>query len=201
MTKNRPVLEPVIGLAALALGVTALIRLSVQHPPDSGPPGSQRALHLTGPRLAARTVTIDAPRGVIYDIWRDPQRLSHFMQDIVAVEGPAERPVWVLNGHDHPIRVATQLIDDTPGHALTWQSVPESEFKIEARISLHDAPGNRGTEVRAHLLYQPPYGAAGDWVARLRGVDPKTRGRQELKRLKMLLETGEIATASNQRNS
>jgi uncharacterized membrane protein len=201
MTDHRPVLEPLIGLVALAVGVTALIKLSSTRPPDSAPPGSERGLQLSGPRHTARTVTIDAPRDVIYDTWRDPQRLASFMRDIIAVEGPPERPVWVLDGPDQPVRIATQLVSDTPGHSLTWQSVPDAEFPVAAGVRLRDAPGNRGTEVRAHLTYYPPYGAVGHWVARLRGTDPEMRGRQDLKRLKMLLETGEIATASNRRSS
>jgi hypothetical protein len=33
----------------------------------------------------------------------------------------------------------------------------------------------------------------------LRGTDPAIRGKQDLKRLKMLLETGEIATSANRK--
>ena len=205
MTDRRPVLEPLIGLAALAIGVTALVRLSASRGPDpipdSAPEGAERGLRLRGPRHVARTVTINAPRQTIYDTWRDPQRLAQFMQDITAVEGTAERPVWLLAGPDRPMRIETRLTEENPGQSLTWQSVPDAEFRVEAGVRLRDAPGNRGTEVRAHLTYHPPLGVAGHWVARLAGKDPELRGRQDLKRLKMLLETGEIATASNQRSN
>jgi uncharacterized membrane protein len=201
MTEQKPLLGPLIGIAAVAIGVSALIRLSPTRPSDGAPPGSERGLNLTGPRQVARTVTIDAPRDLIYETWRDSQRLARFIRDITAVEGTAERPVWVLDSTDQPLRIATHLVQDTPGRSLTWQSVPEAEFRVEAGVRLRDAPGNRGTEVRAHLTYHPPLGAAGHWIARLRGTDPEMRGRQDLKRLKMLLETGEIATASNQRSN
>lgn len=201
MTEQRSVLEPLLGLAALAVGVSALIRLKTTRPPDSAPSGSERGLHLVGPRHVARTVTIDAPRDVIYEIWRDPQRLACFMHDITGVEGTPDYPIWLLGGPDQPVRVATQLADDRPGHSLTWQSVPDADVRVTAGVRLRDAPGNRGTEVRAHLTYHPPHGAAGHLISRLCGTDPEMRGRQDLKRLKMLIETGEIATASNQRSS
>ena len=43
-------------------------------------------------------------------------------------------------------------------------------------------------------------GELGRMVAKLAGVDPETQGRRALKRLKMLMETGEIATSRNRRD-
>lgn len=68
-------------------------------------------------------------------------------------------------------------------------------------MQLRDAPAGRGTEVEAHIAWRPHLGVVGHWAATLRGTDPAIRGRQELKRLKMLLETGEIATAQNRKAS
>lgn len=201
MTDRRSPLGAMLGVAALAVGVTGLIRLAgASRPPDSAPSSAARGGGLGGQRHAARTVTIDAPRDQIHATWRDPQRLALFMQDILAVEGDAERPVWVLGDPDAPVRVETRLTEDRPGRTLRWNSVPGADLEIEAWIDLADAPGGRGTEIRGHLRYRPRMGLAGHWLARLRGTDPEMRARQDLKRLKMLLETGEIATASNQRS-
>ena len=62
-----------------------------------------------------------------------------------------------------------------------------------------DAPGNRGTEVTALIAYMPPMGALGRVVAKLFQADPAIQGRRDLKRLKMFLETGEIATSANRK--
>lgn len=201
MPDPRSPLGPIVGVAALAVGVAGLVRLAAANRyPDSAPDSAARRVRLTGRRHVSRAVTIAAPRGLIYDTWRDPQRLARFMQDIIAVEGPADRPVWLLGDADAPLRIPTRLAEDSPGRSLTWTSLPDADVQIEARVCLRDAPADRGTEVEAHLLYRPRLGLPGHWIARLRGADPELRARQDLKRLKMLLETGEIATAHNQRN-
>lgn len=200
MPAPRSLIGPIVGVAALAVGVTGLVRLAAAaRPPDSAPDSAARGLRATGPRHVARTVTIAAPRALIYEAWRDPGQLARFLQDLVTVEGPPERPVWVLGCADAPLRIPTRLSEDSPGRSLTWQSLPGADVAIEARIRLRDAPADRGTEVEAHLRYRPRFGLPGRWIARLRGTDPELRAWQDLKRLKMLLETGEIATARNRR--
>jgi uncharacterized membrane protein len=60
-------------------------------------------------------------------------------------------------------------------------------------VKFRDAPGGRGTEVEAIIAWVPPGGDLGRLVAGLFQKDPLVQGRRELKRLKMLMETGEIA--------
>ncbi len=62
-----------------------------------------------------------------------------------------------------------------------------------------DAPGGRGTIVTAIVAYKPPMGLLGQTVAKLFQAEPSVQARRDLKRLKMLLETGEIATNANRR--
>ncbi|WP_304615569.1 SRPBCC family protein [Paracoccus sp. (in: a-proteobacteria)] len=201
MTDRRSPFAAMLGVAALAVGVTGLIRLAAaSRPPDSAPDSAAKGMGLGGQRHAARTVTIAAPRALIHATWRDPQRLALFMKDIITVEGTAERPVWLLGDPEAPLRIETRLTEDRPGQTLRWNSVPGADLEVEAQIRLRDAPADRGTEVEGHLRYRPRLGLAGHWLSRLRGTDPEMRARQDLKRLKMLLETGEIATASNQRS-
>ncbi len=61
-------------------------------------------------------------------------------------------------------------------------------------MEFRDAPGGRGTEVHATLVYEPPAGALGKVVAALFQKEPGQQAKRDLRRLKMLLETGEIAT-------
>jgi uncharacterized membrane protein len=66
--------------------------------------------------------------------------------------------------------------------------------KNHGRVEFRDAPGGRGTELHATLVYEPPAGALGKLVAELFAVEPGMQAKRDLRRLKMLLETGEIAT-------
>ena len=90
-------------------------------------------------------------------------------------------------------------VEDRENEALAWRSVEGAEIDIEAKVQLRDAPAGRGTEVEAHVAWRPQLGIVGHWAAMLRGTDPTIRGKHELKRLKMLLETGEIATSENRK--
>lgn len=216
MTQPRSALGPIVGLAALAVGVTGLVRLarsgppSARHiPPDSAPEASARGVQWTGPRLEAYSVTIDVPEATIREAWRDPSRLSRILPPGASVEAapaaprPATDPtqpgaataIWVLDG----TRIPARLSEDPDG-TLIWRADPDAPLQVEAGIRLSEAPQARGIRVEGHLSHRPTLGLPGHLAAKLRGSDPGTQGRQALKRLKMLLETGEIATARNQRS-
>jgi hypothetical protein len=53
-----------------------------------------------------------------------------------------------------------------------------------------EAPAGRGTVVEASLRYDPPGGEVGRLIAKLFQREPAIQARRELKRLKMLMETG-----------
>lgn len=215
MTEPRSALGPIVGLAALAVGVTGLVRLARSGPPstrriprDSAPEASARGLQWSGPRLEAYSVTIDVPEATIREAFRDPQRLSRILPEGASVEAapatpetagatPGQGPtaIWVLGDTRIPARLS-----ETPDGTLTWRAEPDAPLQVEAGIRLSEAPQSRGIRVEGHLSHRPALGLPGHLAAKARGTDPATQGRQALKRLKMLLETGEIATARNQRS-
>ena len=108
--------------------------------------------------------------------------------------------VWIvqteLTKAETAWRLGKRYVQD---EALAWRSVEGADIQIEAKLQLRDAPAGRGTEVEAHVAWRPQGGIVGHWAATLRGTDPMIRGKQDLKRLKMLLETGEIATSANRK--
>lgn len=203
---RKPDLPLIATVFALSLGAGMAARAYVQAPPkgppDSAPGRTARRSRFGDYVVAGRTVTIAAPRERIYGMWRDPRRLTEFMQGLSAVEtGDDDHMVWLLDTPDGPLRVKARVVDERENEAVAWRSVEGSDVEIEAKVQLRDAPAGRGTEVAAHVAWRPHAGIAGRWAALLRGTDPAVRGRQDLKRLKMLLETGEIATAANTRTA
>jgi uncharacterized membrane protein len=52
--------------------------------------------------------------------------------------------------------------------------------------------GFGGNEVRVELSYDPPGGALGTVVAKLFGEEPQQQVTDDLRRLKQVLETGEV---------
>ena len=63
-------------------------------------------------------------------------------------------------------------------------------------MAFSDANPGRGTVVTAAIAYEPPGGLIGKVVAKLTQKEPRIQARRDLRRLKQLLETGEIATSS-----
>lgn len=195
-----PLAVAVLALTAGAgLAAGTILKSGPRRPPDSAPGRTARRSHFGGYQVAGRTVTIRAPRSRIYQMWRDPDRLAEFMQDLSAVQVSGDQITWVIDGPGGRFAVETRLVEEREDEALAWRSVEGAEIEIEAKVRLRDAPADRGTEVEAHIAWRPSLGIIGHWAATLRGTDPKIRGKQELKRLKMLLETGEIATSANRK--
>lgn len=199
-SKGVPLAATIVALSVGAgLAVGRAMSDSKRHPPDSAPGRTARRSHFGGFQVAGRTVTIKASRDQIYAMWRDPARLPDFMEGLAGVQVSGDQITWVVQSPDDRFPIETRLVEDREGEALAWRSVEGADIEIEAKVQLRDAPGDRGTEVEAHVAWRPRSGIVGQWAAKLRGTDPLIRGKQDLKRLKMLLETGEIATASNRK--
>ena len=58
-------------------------------------------------------------------------------------------------------------------------------------MEVREAPGGKGTELRARLRRSEPTGAAGA-AARLSGDDPRQQVRSALRQAKQLIEVGEV---------
>jgi uncharacterized membrane protein len=76
-----------------------------------------------------------------------------------------------------------------------WRS---SEYRpryiedADAAVTFKDAPGDRGTEIHVDLEYNAPGGKLGDVIAKLTGAVPLARAKDDLRRFKQHVETGEI---------
>ena len=97
-------------------------------------------------------------------------------------------------------RSSTEVTEERDGELIAWRTLRGSDVEAEGRVSFRDAPGGRGTIVEATVAYKPPGGELGRWIARLFGREPDVQGRRELRRFKMLMETGEIATSENRKD-
>ena len=81
----------------------------------------------------------------------------------------------------------------------------ERRFTLDGDDSTHGmvrmaaAPGKRGTTVSVALTHRPLGGKVGNAARGLAQKDAKTRIGHSLKRLKMLVEAGEVADAANLR--
>ena len=167
-----------------------------KRPPDDAPGLTAKRSDFGGFDVSGYAVTINRPRSELYAFWRDLQNLPSFMENIEKVQPTgADRAVWTIKAPaGQTLDIETRIVTDRPDELIAWRSVEGAPVETEGRVAFRDA-GSRGTVVQAIVAYKPPAGAAGKWVAKLFGREPAVQGRQELKRLKMLMETGEIAIA------
>ncbi|KYF89305.1 hypothetical protein BE18_45825 [Sorangium cellulosum] len=134
-----------------------------------------RALGVAAPRIAS-SVTVSRARAAVLGALRDAEGVRRYLQRIARVEmGVAE---------------ATSTI---------WAAGMGGRERVRTGIvSLADAPGERGTEIRAVLPGARPRGWLARAAGRLLAEEPRRRLRGDLRRLRQWIEVGEIPTTVGQ---
>lgn len=145
-----------------------------------------------------RAVTIGKPRDEVYAFFRRFSNLGRFMENIERVEETdAKTSHWVVKAPaGHTVEWDAVVTADEPGRLIAWETAPGADVKNHGRVEFRDAPGDRGVELHATIVYEAPGGAFGKMVAELFQMEPGQQAHRDLRRLKMLLETGEIATTA-----
>ena len=142
-----------------------------------------------------KSVTVNATPEQLYAFWRNFENLPRFMDHLEMVHViDAKRSHWRAKG---PAGIKAEwdaeIINEVPNELIGWRSVDGSN--VNNAGSVHFTPTSRGTEVKVLLRYDPPGGAFGAAIAKLFGEDPEHQVKEELRRFKQIVETGEIATA------
>jgi uncharacterized membrane protein len=193
-----PTKSQIIAGAGIAMGAAAVVaaKKDSKHPPDDAPGRTAKHKSFGGYEVEGHAVTINKPRQELYAFWHDFQNLARFMENIERIQ-PSGRDtaVWTIKAPaGQTVDVETRIVEDRPDELIAWRSIEGSDIDAEGRVRFRDA-GQRGTIVEAIIAYKPPAGAVGKMIAKLFQREPNIQGRQELKRLKMLMESGEIALA------
>jgi len=147
-----------------------------------------------------KTVTIRQSASVLYQVWRSLERLPEFMQHVESVTSDADgRSHWVVTAPaGQTVEWDARILEDIPDDRITWHSVEGSGITNGGEIRFRTAPGDRGTEVRVTLVYDPPAGRAGVAIAKLFGEEPARQLDDDLYRFKQLMETGRIPSTAGQ---
>lgn len=190
-----------VATAFLTRGATgaALIKRLVGPGPDDV--AAARQAGWSSAAVVARSVTINRPRQEVHDYFRNFSNLPNFMENIQSiVETDDRHSHWVVAAPGGTkVEWDAVLTDKTvPGEVIAWESLPGALVANRGTVEFRDAVGGRGTAVHATIIYRPPGGTIGKLVAKLTQKEPGIQVRRDLKRLKMLLETGEIATNAPQ---
>jgi uncharacterized membrane protein len=150
--------------------------------------------------LVEEVVTISAPAARLFAFWRSLEQLPRFMQHLVSVSQIDERRShWVAKAPGRrTVEWDAEIVNEIPGELIGWRTLDGSDVVSAGSVRFKSAAGNRGTEVRVHLQYDPPAGKVGATVAWLLGHEPSQTIREDLRRFKQLMETGEVPTTAGQ---
>ncbi len=163
--------------------------------------GIQDTLGMNQSIKVEKTVTIlNKSPEELYRFWRNFENLPHFMKHLKHVSVINDtRSHWISSAPmGGSVEWDAEIIKDEPNRLIAWASVEGADIDNSGFVRFQPAPQGRGTEVKVVIEYNPPGGAVGDAIAKLFGEEPKQQIGDELRRFKMLMEAGEIATVEGQ---
>jgi uncharacterized membrane protein len=147
-----------------------------------------------GPVTYERSVTIGKPREEVYRFFRDFRNLPRFMAEVERIDVKDERNShWAVKAPmGRRVEWDSEVHDEAEGERIAWRTVGNAEVHSEGRVRFKDAVGGRGTVVTVTLRYEPPGGHVGQAIAWLTGHEPQRQLADSLRRLKAVLETGDV---------
>ncbi|HWC16272.1 MAG TPA: SRPBCC family protein [Terriglobales bacterium] len=134
--------------------------------------------------------------------WQETERIPQWMENVRSVKRLDDRrSVW---SRVHPelgiIEWTNEMIDEIPNQSLRWRTLGAngSDYDLSGRLSLTGLGTHRGTLVTLTLQYKMHTGLLHSGAPIIIAPDPQRHLRESLRRFKMLLEAGEIATIRGQ---
>jgi uncharacterized membrane protein len=146
-----------------------------------------------------KSIIIDKSPEELYSFWRDFENLPRFMNHLESVNSVGfNRWHWVAKGPagTRPEWDA-EIYNEKPNELIAWRSL-DGTVTNAGSVHFEPAPGARGTQVKVVLNYNAPGGKVSALLAKLFGQEPGQMIEGDLRRLKQILETGEVARVEGQ---
>jgi uncharacterized membrane protein len=153
-----------------------------------------REANATSTIRVKESVAISRPPEEVYAFWHDFSNLPRFMAHLESVRMSNQgRSHWVAKAPGGTtVEWDAETTEDRPNELIAWRSVEGSQIPNRGTVRFERAPGNRGTLVHVDLEYEPPGGGLGAMIAKLFGEEPAQQVRGDLRRLRSVIETGEV---------
>jgi uncharacterized membrane protein len=197
------------GAGIAAAGTTLVLRGTTGHCPVYSSIGVSTASTDTRAALGGangfhvlESIRLEKPIDEVYRFWRQLENLPRFMTHLEqVVDFGNRRSRWIARGPaGNRVQWEAEIINEVENKVIGWQSLPDADLVTAGSVNFDRARGGRETQLTVHLQYAPPGGRIGKVIAQLFGDEPAQAIREDLRRMKWLLEAGEIprATASQQ---
>ncbi|WP_373488568.1 hypothetical protein [Blastomonas sp.] len=170
---------------------------------DAAPVRTARNMRMFGDYLVAgATVTIQASPETITQAWQNSAELWAAMEYTPFPEG--SQPGLLITPPELHARISQplllEIVTDKPDEVIAWRSGGDGQDDVHGRIRFHDN-GSKGTAIEIIFAFKPEVLRTGLQTGAALLATVNAGLLRDLRRMKMLIETGEIATACNQRSA
>lgn len=164
------------------------------------PVRARRAGWKDGTLRLSKSIAINRGPDELYAFWRKLDNLPRVMRHLESVEVIDERRShWILR---LPTGVAlewdAEITADQPDESFSWASVQGSPLDHSGTVAFQRLPAGRGTILAVEIRIELARGPLLTNLAKLFAPYPEQRLLNDLRELKQLMETGEIATTAGQ---
>jgi uncharacterized membrane protein len=179
--------------AAGVLGVAALDVLAFETLSESRKAPDPETHAGTG-NLVRSSIAIGRPVDEVYGFWRDFENLPRFMKHLESVRDLGDgRSRWRATGPGGMrAEWEAELVEERAPELLEWESLPDSDVYNAGIVRFRAGRTPDETIVTVELRYAPPGGTIGKALLRLLRREPGQQLRDDLRRLKQVLETGSV---------
>lgn len=155
---------------------------------------SQHGNGRPGPLELSASTTVNKSPEEVYAFWRDLGNLPSFMGHLESVSDNGDgTSSWVAKAPlGKSVTWDAEITGEEPGRRLAWRSLQGADVDNSGTVHFAAAPGDRGAEVKVVLHYDVPGGALGRAAAKLFGEEPEQQVRDDLRRFKQVMETGQV---------
>lgn len=184
---DPPATERALTIAGSVVGVTLLdVQTAYALERDQSAPLAE-GVHVR------QGITLERSPDEVYAFFRRLENLPSFMYHLESVTESGDRSRWKANGPAGiTVEWEAEIVEDRLGKCIAWRSLPGADIGNRGRVDFRPGPGGQGTELMVEMSYDPPAGALGARLAQLFGREPSQEISADLRRLKQVLETGEV---------
>lgn len=145
-------------------------------------------------------VTVNRPAAEVYGFWRNFENLPRFMDHLESVLVIDEtRSHWVAKAPaGTKVEWDAAIHNEIDDELIAWRSLPGADVNNAGSVHFTPVGDGSSTEVLVVLSYEPPAGKLGAAVAKLLGEEPSQQVEDDLRRLKQVMEAGEVRGNSKQ---
>ena len=147
-----------------------------------------------------QSITILKPLHEVFEFCQDPENFPRFMKQLADIHVlSSSSSLWTWNSiSGAPMHFEADIIAQIEDRMISWQTHETSKVQHAGSLWFQPVQNDQATEIQFQLLYRWAGGNMMQDFEELFGDDPTSMIQEDLRRLKQLLEAGEIATTEGQ---